>query len=309
MNGSGKSEQGLGRAFALAVILPVLLAGCAMDPEPPVGDPPPARSAATSSYAGTVVVHSGDTLSGIALSRGVRVAEIVRLNGLRDRDMIYAGQVLRIPERNVRRTAVRAASVYRPSPRPAYGSYTPVSYAPVSYSPVEARAAPDTRSALLERAQDVIDRFSGGSASPQTAPTTPQATLDDLDSARFVWPVMGRIIMPFGPAPSGERNDGINIATAMRTPIHAAAAGTVTYAGNELKGYGNLVLIRHDDGYVTAYAHADSLVVTRGDRVARGQVIGYSGESGDVSEPQLHFEIRHGVTPIDPKPLLMARAS
>ncbi|MBN9572248.1 MAG: LysM peptidoglycan-binding domain-containing protein, partial [Alphaproteobacteria bacterium] len=132
MNGSGKSEHGLGRAFALAVILPALLAGCAMDPEPPIGDPPPARAAATSSYAGTVVVHSGDTLSAIALSRGVRVAEIVRLNGLRDRDRIYAGQVLRIPERNVRRTAVRAGSVYRPSPRPAYGSYTLASYSPSS---------------------------------------------------------------------------------------------------------------------------------------------------------------------------------
>lgn len=307
MNGSGNTERKIGRAIALAVILPAMLAGCAMDPEPPVGDPPPARHAAMSSAAGTVVVHSGDTLSGIALSRGVSVAEIVRLNGLRDRDRIYAGQVLRIPARERQTSGVRTASLYRPSPRPAYGSYTRASYSPSA--PVETRAVPEPRTALLERAQDVIDRLSGGSASPQALPATPQATLDDLDSARFVWPVMGRIIMPFGPAPSGERNDGINIATAMRTPIHAAAAGTVTYAGNELKGYGNLVLIRHDDGYVTAYAHADSLVVTRGDRVARGQVIGYSGESGDVSEPQLHFEIRHGVTPIDPKPLLMARAS
>ena len=91
------------------------------------------------------------------------------------------------------------------------------------------------------------------------------------------------------------------------TPIRAAASGTVTYAGNELKDYGNLVLIKHAGGYVTAYAHADRLLVRRGDFVAKGQVIGYAGQTGDVSTPQLHFEIRHGTTPVNPRSCL-ARA-
>jgi murein DD-endopeptidase MepM/ murein hydrolase activator NlpD len=135
---------------------------------------------------------------------------------------------------------------------------------------------------------------------------TPQQTALDTGTVRFAWPVRGRIISDFGTNTNGERNDGINIATELGAPIHAAAAGTVTYAGNELKGYGNLILIRHDDGYVTAYAHAEKMLVTRNDSVVQGQVIGYAGDTGDVTEPQLHFEIRHGVEPVNPRPLLVA---
>ena len=129
------------------------------------------------------------------------------------------------------------------------------------------------------------------------------------DAPAFVWPVSGDVISGFGATGNGQRNDGINIATASGTPIHAAAAGTVTYSGNELKDYGNLVLIKHDGGYVTAYAHADKLIVNRGDYVAKGQVIGYAGSTGDVTQPQLHFEIRHDTQPVNPRPLLMARNS
>ncbi|MFL5237818.1 MAG: peptidoglycan DD-metalloendopeptidase family protein [Rhizomicrobium sp.] len=132
----------------------------------------------------------------------------------------------------------------------------------------------------------------------QTAPS-PQA------SSAFEWPVEGRIISAFGPGSGGQRNDGINIAAELGTPIHAAAKGTVSYA-DKLKGYGNLILIQHDNGYVTAYAHAQSMMVSAGDRVDRGEVIGFAGKSGDVATPQLHFEIRRGVKPVDPKPLLMA---
>lgn len=142
---------------------------------------------------------------------------------------------------------------------------------------------------------------------PDDVPRTesPQTQEPAREAEIFEWPVEGRIILPFGRADEGQRNDGINIATPPGTPIHAAAAGTVTYA-DRLKGYGRLVLIRHDNGYITAYAHAETLLVSNGDHVARGDVIGYAGKSGDVASPQLHFEIRRGVKPLDPKPLLMA---
>lgn len=123
----------------------------------------------------------------------------------------------------------------------------------------------------------------------------------------FAWPVNGTVISGFGAAANGERNDGINIATRLDTPIRAAASGTVSYA-DTLNGYGELVLIKHSNGYVTAYAHADRLLVARGDFVAKGQVIGYAGTSGDVTSPQLHFEIRNGVTPVDPERYLASRA-
>ena len=108
----------------------------------------------------------------------------------------------------------------------------------------------------------------------------------------------------FGPKPNGLQNDGINLAVPEGTPVKAADDGVVAYAGNELKGYGNLVLVRHSNGFVTAYAHASEIMVKRGDNVKRGQVIAKSGQTGSVTSPQLHFEIRKGATPVDPSQYL-----
>ena len=116
----------------------------------------------------------------------------------------------------------------------------------------------------------------------------------------FRWPVRGRVIAGFGSKPNGTQNDGINLAVPEGTPIKAADDGVVAYAGNELKGYGNLVLIRHSNGFVSAYAHASELMVKRGDSIKRGQVIAHAGQTGSVTSPQLHFEIRKGSTPVDP---------
>ena len=139
------------------------------------------------------------------------------------------------------------------------------------------------------------------------SPVTSQALAPVSGNApAFAWPVAGRVIADFGSTPTGGRNDGINIAAAEGTPFRAAASGSVTYAGGELKNYGNLVLIKHSGGFTTAYAHADRLVVSRGDFVAKGQVIGYAGQTGDVSTPQLHFEIRSGTSPVNPRSYLIS---
>jgi murein DD-endopeptidase MepM/ murein hydrolase activator NlpD len=132
-----------------------------------------------------------------------------------------------------------------------------------------------------------------GSLAP-IAPEQPAA------SAGFRWPVRGRIISGFGKKPNGERNDGINLAVPEGTSVKAAEDGTVIYAGNELKSYGNLVLIRHSNGWVSAYAHNSKLEVKRGDQVRRGQVVALSGMSGGVTTPQVHFELRKEATPVDP---------
>jgi murein DD-endopeptidase MepM/ murein hydrolase activator NlpD len=129
------------------------------------------------------------------------------------------------------------------------------------------------------------------------------------DAPAFAWPVSGRVISDFGATANGGKNDGINIAAAWGTPIRASAAGTVTYAGNELKDYGNLVLVKHSGGYTTAYAHAERLVVARGDFVARGQVIAYAGQTGDVSTPQVHFEIRSATVPVNPRSYLTSNTA
>jgi murein DD-endopeptidase MepM/ murein hydrolase activator NlpD len=215
-----------------------------------------------------VTVHSGDSLSAIADRNNVPENTLIALNGISNPNQIYPGQVLRVPD------------VANKPERVAERETAPASHTPV---PKPAPRYTITKTDIAPRTPDPSD-----------------------GSVAFIWPVEGHIISPFGATDSGERNDGINISATLGEPIHAAAAGIVTYAGDELKGYGNLVLIRHDDGYVTAYAHAESITVSRGERVVKGQVIGYAGDTGDVKTPQLHFEIRKGVEPVDPKPLLVA---
>jgi murein DD-endopeptidase MepM/ murein hydrolase activator NlpD len=134
----------------------------------------------------------------------------------------------------------------------------------------------------------------------QPAPTPENVTPPPRGSGKFLWPVNGKVVSVFGVKEGGQHNDGINIAAPLGTPVHAADNGVVAYAGNELRGFGNLLLIRHADGWVSAYAHCDALLVKRGDQVKRGQVIARVGQTGAVSSPQLHFELRKAGTAVDP---------
>jgi murein DD-endopeptidase MepM/ murein hydrolase activator NlpD len=137
-------------------------------------------------------------------------------------------------------------------------------------------------------------------------PEEPAARTSRRRSAgQFDWPIEGRTIIGYGVRASGERNDGINIAADMGEPVRAAADGVVTYTGT-IKSYGKLVLISHEGGYVTTYAHNSQIRVKRGERVRRGHIIALAGASGNVSSPQLHFEIRHNGDPVDPRKLLVA---
>jgi murein DD-endopeptidase MepM/ murein hydrolase activator NlpD len=136
-----------------------------------------------------------------------------------------------------------------------------------------------------------------------TAPPAPPAAVaapPPRSGRGFIWPVKGDVISEFGTAGHGVHNDGINIAVARGTPVHAADDGVVAYSGNELRGFGNLLLIKHSDGWMTAYAHNDQLLVKRGDTVKRGQKIALAGDSGGVSQPQVHFEVRQGTRAVDP---------
>jgi murein DD-endopeptidase MepM/ murein hydrolase activator NlpD len=143
-------------------------------------------------------------------------------------------------------------------------------------------------------------------ATPEpTAPETAAKTAEPAGAIpTFRWPVHGRVISSFGARVNGQPNDGINVAVPEGTPVKSAEDGVVAYAGNELKGFGNLVLVRHANGYVSAYAHASEIAVKRGDTIKRGQVIAKAGQTGNVTSPQLHFEIRKGSTPVDPTQFL-----
>ncbi len=232
------------------------------------------RTTPVPSAKGTMhVVSPGETLTGIARRYGKPVTEIAAANNIQPHHMVRMGDRLVIPG---------ARTAYTPQSVPAAPS------AQAAQPPRMAAAQPLPSARLVTPAADTPVEESAATAESASA------------APGFRWPVRGRIITGFGPKPTGQQNDGINLAVPEGTPIKAAEDGVVAYAGNELKGYGNLVLIRHANGFVTAYAHASELMVKRGDTIKRGQVIAKSGQTGNVSSPQLHFEIRKGSTPVDP---------
>ncbi len=143
---------------------------------------------------------------------------------------------------------------------------------------------------------------SSGAAGTTAAAEAPAAATHG--DGTFLWPVRGRVLESFGTGPDGTHNDGINIAASRGAAIEATDSGVVAYSGNELRGYGNLILVKHPNGWISAYAHCDLILVKTGQKVARGQVIARVGATGNVSEPQLHFELRRGKKPVDPREYL-----
>ena len=222
------------------------------------------------------VVAPGESLLGIARHHGVTLTALAHANNIQPYDKVSIGSRLTIPGAG-QKVAMRQA----PAPKVAQ----PRTVAPEKVAAVPAQTA---RVAKPDVKPDVHE-------TEITKTVEPEGGIPS-----FRWPVKGRIIAGFGQRPNGAQNDGINLAVPEGTPVKAADDGVVAYAGNELKGYGNLVLIRHSNGYVSAYANASELMVKRGDSVKRGQVIAHAGQTGNVTSPQLHFEIRKGSTPVDP---------
>jgi murein DD-endopeptidase MepM/ murein hydrolase activator NlpD len=237
-----------------------------------------------SAESGTHVVGPGETLMGISRRYHTPVKSIVAANRLTYDARLKVGDTLVIPGHaaSVASTAAPASSKLAEKVAPPATPAPKAAPAPQKVASIEPSASVRLASPSVETGESAAS-----GASPQ-----------------FRWPVRGRVISSFGPIPNGQQNDGINLSVPEGTAVRAADDGTVAYAGNELKGYGNLVLVRHSNGYVTAYAHASELMVKRGDTVRRGQVIAKSGATGSVTAPQLHFEIRKGSAPVDPMKFL-----
>jgi murein DD-endopeptidase MepM/ murein hydrolase activator NlpD len=265
-----------GPATALAAPPTRVASSAAAMPSPaPVGPPRNALAAGASVH----VVAPGETLHSIARHYGKPVLVLAKANNIAPDSMVRVGERITIPGGASTAVAVAAAPA-----APALRNEPPVGSLAAAESPHSARLA----------AAVVPDAEEGGAKAGEAGGSVPG----------FRWPVRGRVIAGFGPKPNGLQNDGINLAVPEGTPVKAADDGVVAYAGNELKGYGNLVLVRHSNGFVTAYAHASEIMVKRGDSVKRGQVIAKSGQTGSVTSPQLHFEIRKGATPVDPSQYL-----
>ena len=244
----------------------------------------PAAAPARPASGGNVhVVQHGDTLMSIARHNGVTLAALAHANRLQTSSKLNIGDRITIPGGH----QVAAANA-RPAPAPATPAPAPQVSQPHTVAATKVASAAPTQTARVAKEE------------PRTTETVVKTAEPSGAMPSFRWPVKGRVIAGFGSKPNGMQNDGINLAVPEGTPIKATDDGVVAYAGNELKGYGNLVLIRHSNGFVSAYAHASELMVKRGDTIKRGQVIAHAGQTGNVTSPQLHFEIRKGSTPVDP---------
>jgi murein DD-endopeptidase MepM/ murein hydrolase activator NlpD len=284
-----KGPRALSPGQQLIIPHPGATAAAAAAPAPVAAAKPVAAAAAPSSIH---FVNHGDTLASIARKNHISAAELARANGLEPTAKLKLGTKLTVP--GSKTAAVAAPATPAPvAAAPVAGTLQPVAAAPAPAPATKmAAVAAPAQSARLAQATTNIDE------KPAEAPAKAAEATGALPT--FRWPVRGKVITGYGSKTNGKSNDGINVAVPEGTPVKAADDGIVAYSGNELKNYGNLVLVRHSNGYVTAYAHASELLVKRGDTIKRGQVIAKSGQSGEVASPQLHFEIRKGSSPVDP---------
>ncbi len=271
---------------------------------------------------GVVVVRSGDTLLGVAREHDVDAVDLAELNALDAPYGLKVGDELVLPgTQAANKIAAKRATQTRRVARTVTKT-KPKKIRTVAIPAVKAKktrvaktVTPRKKIALKQLkktpAKKPVKIASVEKPLVKKKPAAKPSSVKRLTTKRqaslgnkFRWPVRGRVISEFGSKSNGAKNDGINLSVPKGAAIVAAENGVVVYSGNELKGYGNLVLIRHKDGWSTAYAHVSQMLVKKGQKVRRGQVIAKAGQTGSVSRPQLHFELRRGTNPVNPRKYL-----
>lgn len=268
----------------------------------------------------SIIVSKGDTLYSISRRYNVPLRDLITVNQLTPPYTLAVGQSLSIPMAKYHIVA-KGDTLYNISKR--YNiDLTTLSRlnnlsSPYTLSIGQKLALPATISSSRNMYADTDDEVwlpqkstkvtSSKKSTVKKAQTKAKKTVSSSKTTtvkkrttKFAWPVKGTVISKFGTIGKGRNNDGINIKASKGTAVKAADKGTVVYSGNELKGFGNLILIRHSDGWITAYAHNQKLLVKKGQKVVRGEKIATVGDTGGVNEPQLHFEVRAGKKPVNP---------
>ena len=247
------------------------------------------------------VVSAGDTVFNIARRYEVDRSELVRLNRIEAPYTIPLGQKLILPRSG---SAGATDLAVAPQARPVTNAATDKPVAPAkSASQTAALSKPTTVKPVLKPSSKST------AAKTVVAKRGPLGKPPPRAKSTFLWPVQGPVLSSFGGKKSGVHNDGINIAAPRGTPVRAAENGVVAYAGEELKGFGKLLLIKHADGWITAYAHNERLLVEPGEVVKRGQTVARVGSTGSVPRPQLHFEVRRGTRAVNPETMMAPRRS
>lgn len=254
-------------------------------------------------------VHKGDTLYSLSRKNNLSMRDVIIENGLSPPYTLEVGQRLRIP-RPKTHLVQKGDTLYNISKR--YGmsvsSLSKLNRIKPPYTldigqelliASQSKPVNSNRQAKSSYSQPKIKN------TPQAKPVAQQRKTAYIPSSqrskKFIYPVKGKLISGFGINKKGQQNDGINISAPRGASVLASEAGTIGYAGNELKGYGNLILIRHNNGWMTAYAHNQNILVKKGQKVRKGQKIATVGSTGSVSSPQLHFEIRYKTKVVNPK--------
>ncbi len=257
----------------------------------------------------SVTVQKGDTLYSISRRYNVPIKDLININHLSSPYTLYVGQKIALPTKQYH-VVQRGESLYSIARMHNVDvtSLSKVNNLSTPYAlhvgqklllpgSVSSASAATSKTAPAPAPKTAV--ASSSAKQPQVyVPTTPPAK---NRSAKFLWPVQGTVISGFGNLGKGRKNDGINIKAPLGTAVKAADAGTVAYAGSELKGFGNLILIKHNDGWITAYAHNDKMFVKKGQKVVRGEKISTVGSTGSVTAPQLHFEVRNGKKAVNPR--------
>ncbi|MDR1207204.1 MAG: LysM peptidoglycan-binding domain-containing M23 family metallopeptidase [Rickettsiales bacterium] len=255
-------------------------------------------------------VIAGDTLYSISRAYSVDINSLAQTNGLVAPYSLAVGQKLKLP------ATVAATAPIAPAGNAAEQELVRLNAEKQKIEEEKKKADAEKARAATEKQKQDADKKKAeldkqGKAADakiieqkqkiSSTPTSKLPVAAGRTSTKFSWPVRGKIISDFGAKKNGLYNDGMNIAASAGTNVRAAENGVVAYAGNELKGMGNLVIIQHSGGWMTVYAHMDAMTVKRGARVSVGEKIGVVGKTGKVSEPQLHFEIRNGTKAYNPK--------
>ncbi len=251
----------------------------------------------------TITVNKGDTLYALSRRHDIPVRSLIAANNLRAPYALAVGQKLALP--NAKTHTVRKGETgYGISRR--YG-VTASALMQVNDIKPPYRLSVGQKLRLPGGADNTSMTQTASSARnapqksrPATGRTIAMPTPPPRSSSGFVWPVTGKLASRFGPREGGLHNDGINILAKEGTPVKAAEAGVVVYASNALEGYGNLLLLKHSGGWITAYAHNERLLVRPGQKIQKGQVVARVGSTGGVTVSQLHFEIRKGRRALDP---------
>ncbi len=249
----------------------------------------------------TYVVKQKDTVDSIASRYGVSRQSIVERNNLQPPYPLRPGQTLQVP-----------GARYVPPSAPAEASASVATATAVADpsggpGPVKREALPPPPGTLESKTAAAAP---GSPPAGQPTPLSPPAAAAPPASSapRFQWPLRGKIITPYGSAGGGQKSDGIDIAADNGAPVKAADGGKVVYAGDGVSHLGNLLLIEHSGGYITAYGNNEALLVKKGEQVKKGQTIARAGATGGAASPRLHFEVRRGgAKTIDPVSVLPAQ--